>query len=197
MSLLQNVPLEIHQRHTFDENTASRVQTIPYDIAKAIINTLFTLYLGQNAADVSFATYVEDIANALSTARPDAAEWNDVTLSHFKQRLTSLLNLDSLKLIAKAHDVMLEQRHAFHEARILTDIRPVFSENVEASPQAAVIVHTLKIEYMKDGDYKEFFVALDAKDIPKLIDVLKRAERKGESLKAVLASANVTYIDVL
>lgn len=77
----------------------------------------------------------------------------------------------------------------------MSDIRPVLSENRETTTDAAIIIHTLKIHYIQDNQHKEFFIALDTEDIVFLIDTLIRAQEKEETLKSILAAANVPYID--
>ncbi|MDQ3252968.1 MAG: hypothetical protein M3R15_03515, partial [Acidobacteriota bacterium] len=58
------------------------------------------------------------------------AHWtrSEDALNQFKQRLAQFLNVKSLQLVAKAHDVLLEHSQVFISARIVSDIRPVFGE---------------------------------------------------------------------
>ncbi len=77
---------------------------------------------------------------------------------------------------------------------MLTDIRPVFGVRPEA-PQAAVIVHNLRIHYHQGGAHRDFLVTMDSQDIQDLIDTLERAKVKAENLKVVLATAGIPDIE--
>jgi hypothetical protein len=54
----------------------------------------------------------------------------------------------------------------------------------------------LKIGYQEADEEKEFFVALDDSDVDDLIKTLEHAKAKAQSLKAVLAKAELRHIDV-
>jgi hypothetical protein len=79
----------------------------------------------------------------------------------------------------------------------VSDIRPVFSDDVEEAPTVAVIVHMLKIVYYQAGERREFVVAMDTKDIQLLIDTCDRAAKKTKGLETVIESANMAYIEVV
>jgi len=101
--------------------------------------------------------------------------------SDFAQRLTALLAVESFDIVAlKAKGLQEESERTFCEARILTDIRPVFGNKVEDAPTAAIVVHTLKLVYHEMSGHKEFFLALDEDDIASLKKTLERAEAKEE-----------------
>ncbi|MDT7777666.1 MAG: hypothetical protein QOC99_178 [Acidobacteriota bacterium] len=54
----------------------------------------------------------------------------------------------------------------------------------------------LNVVYYEGDTRKELVVALDTKDIQLLMDALKRAEAKTDSLKKIIASTRMTYIGV-
>ncbi len=113
----------------------------------------------------------------------------------FTERLAALLALDSLNSIAlKAKELQAESERTFCDARIITDVRPVFGENIEDSP-AMIIVHTLKIGFHESG-HKDIYVALDAGDIANLKKTLQRAEDKANKLKAILDKAGLRNLDL-
>jgi hypothetical protein len=199
ISVLESTPQQIIQRRVFDEDTASRIQSTPSGDAKLITDALFGLYMGRAIARVSIPAYVEDIVQTLREDKNEATSWtqSEEIVNQFRQRLTDLLSVDALNIITKSYDVLVQHEHIFSEARVLTDVRPIFSESVEEPPLAAVIVHMLKIEYSQDDDHKQFFVALDTKDIQILIDALNRAQSKAESLKSILSSTSVSYVEVV
>jgi hypothetical protein len=197
--VIESYPLKIHQHRVFDDELWSNLKTIEPDNAKAVIETLFGLYMGKVNAPVPLSSYVDDIAQALKLQPLEDVQWakSEETLNKFKERLLRLLSSKPLEIVAKAYHVLLEHEHTLSQVRILSDIRPIFGEDVDISPQAAVIVHMLKIDYMEAGRPKEFFVALDTKDISYLMDILKRAESKATSLKSAVNASNIAYVEVV
>jgi hypothetical protein len=114
----------------------------------------------------------------------------------FKAHLVQLLGVRSFSVSARATDLLYEHEHTVHgPMRVLTDIRPIFETDPESDPEGAVIVHTLKISYHDGRRVKEFFIALDSEQVDELIGVLGRASLKAETLKRLLASTNVPYIE--
>jgi len=197
-SAFERIPLRIRQHHIFDDSDLS-LQTISPDDLRTIKDALFPLYMASAGGNVSASKYVDDVIESLKEDRQDHTAWihSEEAVSKFKNRLLQLLNISSLQLIAKAHDVLLEHEQTFASARVVSDIRPIFGEKVEDAPIAAVIVHMLNIVYYQASERREIVFALDTKDIPYLLDVLERAQTKTERLKEVINSTNMTYLDVV
>lgn len=78
--------------------------------------------------------------------------------------------------------------------RILTDIRPIFGNNVEEPPEAVVIMHTLKMAYHRGGRVDEVFFAMDETDLGDLKAAVARAELKAKSILATLAKTQLKVI---
>jgi hypothetical protein len=99
---------------------------------------------------------------------------------------------------AKAKELQLEAEHTFCDARVVTDLRPVFGGNISDSPEAMILVHTLKLGYHDSGSqtHKEMYLALDADDVVKLAEILRRAQEKTKTLKGKMDSAGIRVIDL-
>ena len=169
------------------------INTLSQEVAQELIEALYNLSRMYFAYDLSVSQIAEDIADTVEQDTDGLLTPESRQL--LVERLISLLNLDVFRLGAKANDLLFEYEHALLKAKIITDIRPVFGDDVTSSPLGAVIVHNLKIEYQADGERKEFFVAIDTRDTQLLIDLLVRAQSKADNLKALLAVANVRHID--
>lgn len=114
----------------------------------------------------------------------------------FAVNLTTLLSLATLVLAARAHDVVTEAERVFHDARILTDVRPVFLPGAEVAdgPRAAVLVSNLKIEFHEGrGPINSVFFALDHADLVRLKSVVDRALAKVAGLQAVIDQMGIPY----
>lgn len=96
-----------------------------------------------------------------------------------KKNLSILLeNFDSIRISTKAQEIILENTHNFSEARIVSDIRPVFDNELGENKKYAVVVHSLKLEYTKKDSLRELFIALDLSDLEALKQVIDRAIEK-------------------
>ena len=101
-----------------------------------------------------------------------------------KRHLSILLaGYDSVRITAKAQDIILSNKHNFSNARIISDIRIVFDEQVNDNKKIAVVVHNLKLEYSEDAENKEFFISLDLSDLKELKRVIDRAILKDEVIR--------------
>ena len=114
----------------------------------------------------------------------------------FVERLTFLFSSPQIYYASKARELLTECGNIYIDSRLITDIRPVFGIDLDESPKGAMIIHNLHIHYQADeeGDHKDLFLALDAKDIKTLKDVLNRAEIKEKSLKTVIEKAGLTNL---
>jgi hypothetical protein len=195
VSTLQITPTKLFP-YTLAHEIAHKVQSIPVEDLSEVIETLQSLYLTRVLHEVPADEMADDIAEAATeNGLSERLRLSGLDREKFKQRLTTLLSIESLEILAKALGILRNNQNVFHEARIITEIRPVFGTNVEALPPAAVILHMLNITCHGTDGHKEFFIALDTDDIDVLRDVVDRAETKAESLKAMLNKAGTTYLE--
>src|SRR5262249_10137123 len=83
--------------------------------------------------------------------------------SRFDERLKRILNCKSIQITSKALGVLNANPNSFCSARTLSELRPVFGE-AELDPEAALIVHQLKLVYHVGpgaNDRQEIFIAMD------------------------------------
>jgi len=174
---------------------ASQVKLLNKTEIDDILRTLLSLASSLADSEVSVDKVASDLVDAMrASAREDlrlSPENEDV----FKNRIVRLLNISSLNMSAKACRVRTDYPGVFCDAKILSDIRPVFDKPGD-KPIGSVINHTLRIEYHEEGDHKEFYVALDTEDLSKLKRTLERAETKAASLKAYLKNSNMPDLDL-
>jgi hypothetical protein len=115
----------------------------------------------------------------------------------FKRHLSELLDLDiPLGVVARARTILLEFERGMSDIRVLTDIRPIFGKDVTRPPVAVAIIQNLRITYYQDGEFKDFFVAMDGADLAKMRIALERAEYKAESIRNALKATNFSTLIV-
>lgn len=112
----------------------------------------------------------------------------------FAEHLRELLRLEPVVLAARAHDVATDSERVFHEARVLTDLRPIFGQDASAGAKAATILATLRIKAHEDtGGLKSYYFALDHADLLDLQAVIRRALAKMAAMKRVAERMQLPY----
>jgi hypothetical protein len=163
------------------------VPSIPSEDLNRILRALFALSAVRVINKVPIPGFLDDVCESVSTKK----EVNAVAL---KSRLEQLLQSEPLILATKASAIQREHANVVVNARILTDLRPVFLDGPE-SLRGAVIVHTLKLTCIQASDHREFFFALDDDDLGTLQKTIIRAEAKSKALRAFTEKSGLPTID--
>jgi hypothetical protein len=183
----------------------SNATKIPRQLTDPIVQVLASLYVAREEAAVDLDAFLDrDVKSALrkrlvaSEEKGKAPAPAEIEIRWNKLRvfLAEALALDeTVGTAAKTGPVLTEHERIFVSARVLTDIRPIFHPNLSEKPNAAVIVHMLRIvtRDIFSSQYVEYF-ALDANDIRLMKNIMERAIRKEETLKTLLAESNVDTI---
>jgi len=178
------------------EHSPDSIPSIPgisAEDAAQLKSSIQTMYTIRAYSDVPIEEFVSDVCDALK------AEGNlpPTDETSFRDRLSRVLGIDALTVAAKAVLLQNEHEHDFCDARILTDARPVYGDDPSAAPSAVIISHTLKLSYHKGagGHLNEIYLSLGSRDIGELLQVLERAEKKAQSLRAALEPTRIRFID--
>jgi len=157
-----------------------------------LIETLMSLYRVRTYAGVPIDEFVSDVCEALR----ECSELENSEEPQFRDRLGRLLNVESVKIAAKAATLSAEHAYTFCNARIITDARPVYGDNASEPPAAMIIAHTLKIEYHGvGGELKEIYIGLASVHMNELRDVIGRAEEKSKSLQSAFSASKIKFLD--
>ena len=172
------------------EGYTSRVQTkaqLGLPVIRAIVDAVGILQWELRGRGLSTSEVVDTVRRALDDAEPDESLREGYRNDTFKQRLVTLLELNqSLNLELKIGRLIYEQERSVQEMRIVTELRPIFRDDVDDVPVGNIALHNLRLSYFQDGEQKSFFVTLDSDDIIKLRAQLNRAEEKEASLRKAL-----------
>ena len=154
----------------------------------------FRAQSGENTEKV-----VSEVLSAAKRAEADDDEPEEWLTEEQEARLQSglvkLLSINQLDVAAKAVGVLNDNQRSFIVARVLSEIRPVFQDDVTKGPAAAVVVHSLKVEFMESGRGKEFFVTLDIRDLQSLLKIVQRALAKDQQLQKLLVKLGIPYLE--
>ena len=178
------------------ENVASSTE-LDKDQAPRLVRVLASLYRAREETPVD--QFVDDVCDAAQAMEKGPLRPKDDDWDSFKRDLTALLSSDqSLGITAKANDIRSQHQNVYCKARILTDIRPVFRQDVGVEPPAGVIVHTLRFTTHPGGDFstsKDFYVALDALDLKELKKLVDRAVQKEATLRSLISQTGMTCLE--
>lgn len=178
----------------FLDGITALLPTDAQDAAKAMLESLFGMQVARIRVGVIADEFVEAVLSAQNVRE---LKLPDEKLEVFRGRLGQMLAVDSLFIAAKAASVLTAHEHPFESARIFTDVRPIFGDAKaeEIKPQAAVLVHMLKLTLAGEETEREFYVAMDNRDLQTLIDALTRAKGKAAELREFVQRGGLSYLE--
>lgn len=163
--------------------------------ARAVIQFLISLFAVRERLSDSPEEFFRDLREAAANSRKPELNLDDKAWEKLSEHLTKLFGTESsIELSAKAQTLLYDTERVFTDARIITDLRPVFRTDVEQHPEAMLITHTLRIDFQDDQELKDIYVALDFEELTKLRGIVSRALEKDKSLQSLLKDKGITYI---
>ncbi|ASJ71087.1 hypothetical protein IMCC3135_04870 [Granulosicoccus antarcticus IMCC3135] len=99
--------------------------------------------------------------------------------------LEAMMCSDVVRLVEKSIRLTFDQSDILTDARIITDIRPVYDDDREII-ERALIVQTMRIDYYNSGRKKTLSLALDNADLMRLKECVEKAMSKAVSAKALI-----------
>lgn len=181
-------------RRDLSTTLAKKLKLMAPEEVDGILRTVLGMYDAASTSNISKSEFVENVLQVLENSKPEFEKVLKDRHDLLEQRLLKLLSFEnSLGVTSKALDIMTEHQRILCGARVLTDIRPVFSKTSD-KPNAAIILHTLKITYHENDEHKDFYVVLDASDLRELKQILERAEQKAQSLQVLLKNSQVSNL---
>src|SRR5262249_9184415 len=156
-----------------------------------MIRTLFSLCVFLTDEESALEENLADLTNVMqSSGRPELS-LTDEEKPAFEMRLERLLKIPVVATSAKVQRLRFEYPNVFRDAKIITDMRPIF-EQPENRPVGCALSHTLKLTYHdRAGEHKDIYLALDGMDLEILKKAIKRAEMKATTLKSFLEVAGL------
>jgi hypothetical protein len=158
--------------------------------AEAVMTSLRSLYIFRASAETSVAEFIPVLIAAMQSSGSRDLAVSDNDKPSVTAKLTSLLGLNTLERASKIEQLKADHHSIFYDAKILTDLRPVFDQPTE-QPIGAIVTDTLKITFHECGEHRELYFALDAEDVLTLKKIADRATEKVLSLQALLKSKNL------
>ena len=161
------------------------------EILQLIASLLIAVHTSKKTKESTAAA----VARVISDEKLTGKELTSDEVDGLTSKLLSFLQLRVLEITAKATDVMLQHKNVFVGSRVLTDLRPIFSEE-DLSPVGCVIIHQLEIEAYTDRSRVSYFAALDSTDLKRLRAVIQPSDsersgvEKNHRSKRIILSGN-------
>ena len=132
---------------------------------------------------------------ARDVASSDLLELSEPERNILIDRLTTLFHERVMDLFAHAASVRAEDEYSYCTSRILSDLRPLFASDEEASPIAALIRHSLKFDVHIDGRIESVVIAVNDRALNDIASGVERALKKAESLRDIAHKAGIQVVD--
>ncbi len=192
LSALADAP-PMSDAHELATAISAGTKSIPQDIAPVLARITISLNYGRALLDYSIPDFAKAICDAMEETGLETLKLSG-DRARFENELVKILSIESISASIKAQTVLHEYEHVICNARLLTDLRPIFGSGQIEAPIGMGIVHTLRIRYHEGEQMKEFFVAMDGDELEELAEILERAKAKEKSLQAFLEKAGVPEI---
>jgi len=168
--------------------SVSKEADLPEAEARTIIGTLLALHRLRSQLKLSSAEFLDGLAARLAELDPGHTQGD--LLKSWDSGLAEIraaLDEDSaFGALDKATELIYSHQNVLREARVLTDLRPVYNKAADAIVRM-VVTHQLILEYLDGSSRKRLYVAIDAVDLKELKEQCERAADKArvvsESLK--------------
>jgi len=173
----------------------SESSQVPGETSEGMIGVLKSLYLTRNQNQALKLFIDQTVYRSLVKAEvfpPDSDQWK-----RLRPFLIKALSCErTLGTAVKAGPILTAHERIFSGAKIISDIRPIFHLDVAEKPDAAMIVHMLRIT-QRDGDSSttDFYFALDSNDIVLMKTLMDRATEKEATLRSIIQDAGMAVIE--
>jgi hypothetical protein len=183
--LLEENPAILISRDAAYES-AAKLTALPAEETQAMLEALIPLLYFKASNSKSTAEMVKDITIELLRSDKNLPKLKSDRAASFNKNISKLLDLSAIAIKAKALAVATDTPHLFSEVKILSDMRPVFGEKATEAPLGAVLMHSLRIGFAKEGREREFFVHMDTRDLQGLQECVNRALDKDATIRNFL-----------
>lgn len=171
------------------DNVAERLPQIAEEDRTSLVHavlSLSSLRLSEPSSPLSTAESVSELPEL---------ELGKAARNKLRARIESILATANVTALSKAADLLTDHEHVFLKARIITDVRPIFTDNPQIPPAGAVVQHQLRVTFDSPSGRSSTYFALDDVDIDALHEAVVRAQQKSAAIRSMLASAAIAVFE--
>lgn len=136
---------------------------------------------------LNFYRYKKPLNDFINEVIKDPAKKRDIELEPIedvRDLVEKIIKMDNnIGIFSKNINLSTDNPNIFFDARIITDLRHLFYNDIEIFPNYALIQHLLRINYVKNDDTKEMFFNLNLDQLMELKRIIDRAITKENTIK--------------
>jgi hypothetical protein len=178
----------------FADSVAPRLTSLTPSVARKVLEELLTMVYTGSRNNMAPSQLATDLAEAAFEANSERFTFTADQQKTLESRLSKLFAKRGLWITGKAQDVFFDTDKRYFEARVLTDLRPIFDENGEQIAAAAVI-HNLRIRYSENGEVKDSYFSVSNADLTALVKVVERALTKEAALSELASKSSIPILE--
>jgi hypothetical protein len=148
--------------------------------------------------DIDSKSLVEGLSHALHQSfqrnpQTDQTELHAACIQLVERDFPKLLDSQLFAITAKAARLAYDFASLLRNARVITDVRPVFSNETDADPDivGTVVSHVLRLDYENADQKHSLSIVLDQLDVHKLRDACDRAINKADAIEKKMKSVGI------
>jgi len=148
-----------------------------------LLQFIFSLKVTQLNLDIKDDDLIENVLDNLLAVFPEL----DNTDGVIKNTIIDLITIDNfnLKILSKSLNTINENDNVYLNSKIINDIRPIL---LDGKIGGVMLYHSLKLTFIENDDSKDFYVALDTKDLEKLYKTIGKSLEEVTLLKEKFSS---------
>lgn len=148
------------------------------DLRSSLVDVVSGVHNLVQSVDLPVTELLQEIRSSYEADTSFAMD--DVTFEVLRKNFLSILNVRQVYASVKGLNLLGESDRLYIRSKIVTDVRPVFDEDLGNPIAAAVVLHTLKLSVRKNGVNENIYVTLDSMDLLDLKGLVERAIKKAE-----------------
>jgi hypothetical protein len=163
---------------------AEVAKIVPSEVTPCVVRQLLSLYALRQQRHLAAAEITEALSVGLR-GLPASVRWTDEQMAEWTAIvpvLLRLLSLESVLLVAKATDLAFKYPLLLQDSRVVTDLRPVFSED-HNSIRGVIVSHVLHVDYDDSDGTHSLAFAVDDQDLLLIIRTCQDALDKSKTAK--------------
>jgi hypothetical protein len=158
--------------------------------------SLFRQVMGLRSLIMRGDFKAQDVMLALDAALEKNSEFSEhieLWKTNVREPLQKILESRFIRIVSKSANLAYDYAYLLRRARIITDARPVFSEedgDVNGI-DGVVVSHVLRLEYENSGNQENMSIVMDHLDVKNLRETCDRAVQKAEAAEKSFAKVGI------
>lgn len=152
---------------------------LPERQAKSIVGALLALHQLRSRLELDGKRFLEGLGSRFAEMAREKGQ--EELIESWEKGFDTIRQVfdegSAFGILNKATELVYSHQNVFTDARLLTDVRPVYDQDAQKILRM-VVTHQLILDYVDGRQHKRLYVAVDATDLTTLEEQCKRARDK-------------------